>query len=68
MFTWKELFNNIYKPKLSRMILTNENNYLDPVSIFQISNTICLKSEVKDKLVSEHMKSRFMLRRKVHIK
>jgi hypothetical protein len=36
---------------------TDENNYLDPVSIFEISNTICLKSEVTVKLVSEHIDS-----------
>jgi hypothetical protein len=45
---------------------TNENNYLDPVSIFQISNTICLKSEVKDKLVSEHMNSLYIKKKGSH--
>jgi len=47
------------KHKLPQMI-HRENNYLDPVSIFQTSNTICLKSESIDELVCEHMNSLYV--------
>jgi len=43
-----------------KQMIHRENNYLDPVSIFQTSHTICLKSESANELVCETMNSLYV--------